>query len=205
MLYPQNGDCIVAIDSMTSLHPTYSRRLYILCWSELSRRRLLPAVSPAAGHLTTPTVAGLPRLCETFRPTTSKSSQILRLLSSHWATSVVRTRVAGVANVGDSLRRLSALQHRMYNLLVCVRPSELPPHSQRCLRRVGSGAVSNRTRCGETNGRRPRGAWVDCSSKHTPLEWRWAPTLVKQIQGRPTGRGRGWKTHLMQKEQFSRL
>jgi len=49
---------------------------YILCWSELSRRRLLPAVSPAAGHLTTPTVAGLPGLCENFRPTTSKSSPI---------------------------------------------------------------------------------------------------------------------------------
>jgi len=44
------------------------RRLYILCWRELSRRRLLPAVSPAAGHLTTPTVAGLSGLCENFRP-----------------------------------------------------------------------------------------------------------------------------------------
>ena len=93
------------------------RRLYILCWSEFSRRRLLPAVSPAAGHLTTPTVAGLPGLCENFHPTTSNSSPILRLLSSHWATSVVRTRVVGVANVGDSLRRLSSLQHRIYNLL----------------------------------------------------------------------------------------
>ena len=93
------------------------RRLYILCWSEFSRRRLLPAVSPAAGHLTTPTVAGLPGLCKNFRPTTSKSSPILRLLSSHWAISVVRTRVVGVANVGDSLRRLSSLQHRIYNLL----------------------------------------------------------------------------------------
>ena len=93
------------------------RRLYILCWSELSRRRLLPAVSPAAGHLATPTVAGLPGLCENFRPTTSKSSPILRLLSSHWATSVVRTRVVGVANVVDSLRRLCSLQHRIYNIL----------------------------------------------------------------------------------------
>ena len=53
-----------------------SRRLYILCWRELSRLRLLPAVSPAAGHLATPTVAGLPSLCENFRPTTSKSSRI---------------------------------------------------------------------------------------------------------------------------------
>ena len=97
-----------------------SRRLYILCWSELSRRRLLPAVSPAAGHLTTPTVAGLPGLCENFRPTTSKSSPILFLLSLHSATSfvrTVRTRVVGVANVGDSLRRLCSLQHRVYNLL----------------------------------------------------------------------------------------
>jgi len=82
-----------------------------------SRRRLLPAVSPAAGHLTTPTVARLPGLCGNFRPTTSKSSPILRLLSSHWATSVVRTRVVGAANVGDSLRQLSSLQHRIYNLL----------------------------------------------------------------------------------------
>ena len=93
------------------------RRLYILCWSEFCRRRLLPAVSPAVGHLTTPTVAGLPGLCENFRPTTSKSSPILRLLSSHWAASVVRTRVVGVANVSDSLRRVCSLQHRIYNLV----------------------------------------------------------------------------------------
>ena len=67
------GDVIV-----TSFHPWEEepRRLYILCWSELSRRKLLPAVSPAAGHLTTPTAAGLPGLCENFRPTTSKSSPI---------------------------------------------------------------------------------------------------------------------------------
>jgi len=45
------------------------------------------------------------------------SSPILHLLSSHWATSVVRTRVICVANVGDSLRRLCSLQHRIYNLL----------------------------------------------------------------------------------------
>ena len=57
-----------------------------------------------------------------FRPTTSRSSPILRLLSSHWATSVVRTRVVGVANVGDSLRRLKSLQHRIYNLLGSATP-----------------------------------------------------------------------------------
>ena len=108
---------IVSIDGEPNIYLLHSRRLYILCWSEFSRRRLLPAVSPAAGHLTTPTAAGLPSLCENFLPTTSKSSPILRLLSSHWATSVVMTRVVGVANVGDSLRRLSSLQHRIYNLL----------------------------------------------------------------------------------------
>ena len=109
-----------------TLCDVHARRLYILCWRELSRRRLLPAVSPAAGHLVTPTVAGLPGLCENFRPTTSKSSPILRLQSSHWATSVVRTRVVGVANVGDSLRRLSSLQHRIYNLLG---PASLTPQN----------------------------------------------------------------------------
>ena len=117
-----------------------SRRLYILCWSEFSRRRLLPAVSPAAGHLTTPTVAGLPGLCENFRPTTSKSSPILRLLSSHWATSVVRTRVVGVANFGDSLRRLSSLQHRIYNLLVSPAGTALsskPAARRGCCRMTG--------------------------------------------------------------------
>ena len=62
--------------SMDSEHAgSQPRRLYILCWRELSRRRL-PAVSPAAGHFTAPTVAGLPCLCENFRPTTSKSSPI---------------------------------------------------------------------------------------------------------------------------------
>ena len=106
----------------------YARRLYILCWSELSRRSLLPAVSPAAGHLTTPTVAGLPGLCDNFRPTTSKSSPILRLLSSHWATSVVRTRVVGVVNVGDSLRRLSSLQHTCITSLYVRRADQgVPP------------------------------------------------------------------------------
>ena len=42
MLYPQNGDRIVAIDSVTSLHPVYytkdgeSRRLLLLCFVQLS-------------------------------------------------------------------------------------------------------------------------------------------------------------------------
>ena len=65
---------VAAVHEITGL--SVPRRLYILCWSELSRHRLLPAVSPAAGHLTTPTAAGLPGLCENFRPTTSKISPI---------------------------------------------------------------------------------------------------------------------------------
>ena len=58
------------------------------------------------------------------------------------------------------------------------------------------GAVSICTVCGETNGRRPRAAWVDCSSNHTPLEWSWALTLERQISKvRPTSRGRDWTAH----------
>ena len=123
MPLPLTVSCFSRIQiSFTFLVPAHpgspgKRAVKRVCRRELSRRRLLPAVSPAAGHLTTPTAAWLPGLCENFRPTTSESSSILRLLSSHWATSVVRTRVVGVANVGDSLRRLSSLRHRIYNLL----------------------------------------------------------------------------------------
>ena len=39
-----------------------------LGWSSLQ-----PTVSPVDGHLTTPTVAGLPGLCENFCPTASRS------------------------------------------------------------------------------------------------------------------------------------
>jgi len=67
---------VVAVMYRPPQHLPQPRRLYILCWRELSRRRLLPAVSMAAGHLTTPTVAGLPGLCENFSPTTSMSSPI---------------------------------------------------------------------------------------------------------------------------------
>ena len=42
-------------------------------------------------------------------------------------------------------------------------------------------------RCGETNGRRPRAAWVN----HTPLEWSWARTL----RVKPTGPGRDRQAH----------
>ena len=84
----------------------------------LGRRSPQPAVSPADGHLTTPTVAWLPGLCENFRPTASKSQPDLTYpLSSHWATSPIalsRLEQWAVANVGDSLRRLSSL-HIIYN------------------------------------------------------------------------------------------
>ena len=56
------------------------RRLYILCWRKLSRRRLLPVVSPAVGHLSTPgqhvNNVRLWGVCRNFRPTTSKTSPI---------------------------------------------------------------------------------------------------------------------------------
>ena len=54
--------------------------LYILCWRKLSRRRLLPVVSPAVGHLSTPgqhvNNVRLWGVCRNFRPTTSKTSPI---------------------------------------------------------------------------------------------------------------------------------
>ena len=43
----------------------------------------------------------------------------------YWATSVVRARVVGVANVGDSLRRPCSLQHRIYNLLEALRSRQV--------------------------------------------------------------------------------
>ena len=76
---PTLRDCtLLRLRKSQCVNDRCPRMLYILCWSELSRRRLglLPAVSPAAGHLTTPTVAGLPGLSENLRPTTSKSSPI---------------------------------------------------------------------------------------------------------------------------------
>ena len=82
------------------------RRLYILCWS--GRPAILPLQLWQGCQVCVKLSA---------HATTSKSSPILRLLSSHWATSVFRTRVVGVANGGDSLRRLSSLQNRIYNLL----------------------------------------------------------------------------------------
>ena len=46
---PEGGATI----DFTAIHST-TTEVYILCWRDLSRRRLLLAVSPAAGHLTTP-------------------------------------------------------------------------------------------------------------------------------------------------------
>ena len=60
---------------------------------------------------------------------------------------------------------------------------------------AASSRISGK-RCGETNGRWPTAAWVDCSSNHTTLEWSWAPTLVKQVQGKAHRPRKGLKTHL---------
>ena len=59
--------------------------------------------------------------------------------------------------------------------------------SHRVSHLLAVGAATSCTsgkRCSETNGRRPRAVWVDCSSNHTPVEWSWAPTLVKRFPGK---------------------
>ena len=77
-------------------------------------------MSPSDGHPSTPTVAGLPGLCENSRR-----------LSSHWATTPIALSGLeswAVVNIGDSLRRLSSLQHRIYNSVVYVRTAYVGLH-----------------------------------------------------------------------------
>ena len=62
---------------------------------ELSRRRLLPAVSPAAGHITTPIIIDCQGCVEISAQRPPRLAQLNAPLSSHWATSVVRARVVG--------------------------------------------------------------------------------------------------------------
>jgi len=109
----------VTIDSATSLSLyTYRpRRLYILCWSELSRRKLSPT-------LATPTTLVLTKLvaqCELSRRKIGLLLEVVGRKFSHRpgnpaTVGVVRWPAAG-DTAGSSLRRLSSLQHRIYNLL----------------------------------------------------------------------------------------
>ena len=95
----------------------WPRRLYILCWSELSRRKLSPT-------LATPTTVVLTTLvaqCELSRRKIGLLLEVVGRKFSHRpgnpaTVGVVRWSAAG-DTAGSSLRRLNSLQHRIYNLL----------------------------------------------------------------------------------------
>ena len=93
------------------------RRLYILCWSELSRRKL----SPTLATPTTLVLATLVAQCELSRRKIGLLLEVIGRKFSHRpgnpaTVGVVRWPAAG-DTAGSSLRRLSSLQHRIYNLL----------------------------------------------------------------------------------------
>jgi len=96
---------------------TYPRRLYILCWSELSRRKL----SPTLATPTTLVLITLVAQCELSRRKIGLLLEVVGRKFSHRrgnpaTVGVVRWPAAG-DTAGSSLRRLSSLQHRIYNLL----------------------------------------------------------------------------------------
>ena len=94
------------------------KEVYILCWSELSRRKLSPT-------LATPTTLVLTTLVAQCELTRRKIGLLLEVVGRKFShrpgnparVGVVRWPAAG-DTAGSSLRRLSSLQHRIYNLLV---------------------------------------------------------------------------------------
>ena len=93
------------------------RRLYTLCWREHSRRKLSPT-------LATPTTLVLTTLVAECKLNRNKIGLLLEVVGRKFShrpgnpatVGVVRWPAAG-DTVGSSLRRLSSLQHRIYNLL----------------------------------------------------------------------------------------
>jgi len=93
------------------------RRLYILCWREHSRRKLSPTLAaPTTLALTT-----LVAQCELSRRQIGLLLEVVGRKFSHRPGNPAAVRVVRWPAVGDtagsSLRRLSSLQHRIYNLL----------------------------------------------------------------------------------------
>jgi len=96
-----------------------ARKLYILCWREHSRRKLSP-------KLATPTTLVLTMLVAQCELSRRKIGLLLEVVVQKFAhrpgnpatVGVVRWPAAG-DTAGSSLRRLSSLQHRIYNLLGC--------------------------------------------------------------------------------------
>ena len=130
------------------------RRLYILCWSELSRRKLSPT-------LATPTTLVLTTLVAQCELSRRKIGLLLEVVGRKFSHSpgnpatvgVVRWPAAG-DTAGSSLRRLSLLQHRIYNLLGTHPRHATAIHSDVCeeyghlgvlVERVGDGVRQTQT------------------------------------------------------------
>ena len=101
----------------TQQNAEHTRRLYILCWSELSRRKLSPTLATPTTLVLTTLVAQ----CELSRRKIGLLLEVVGRKFSHRpgnpaAVGVVRWPADG-DTAGSSLRRLSSLQHRIYNLL----------------------------------------------------------------------------------------
>ena len=97
----------------------HSRRLYILCWSELSPRKLSPTL--ATPRPTTLVLTTLVAQCELSRRKIGLLLEVVGRKLAHRpgnpaTVGVVRWPAAG-DTAGSSLRRLNSLQHRIYNLL----------------------------------------------------------------------------------------
>ena len=95
-----------------------ARRLYILRWSELSRRKLS---SPTLATPTTLVLTTLVAQCELSRRKIGLLLEVVGRKFSHRpgnpaTVGVVRWPAAG-DTAGSSLRQLNSLQHRIHNLL----------------------------------------------------------------------------------------
>ena len=120
-LYPLRGDgggdiTLRDQDGLIS-RGSSPRRLYILCWSELSRRKLSPM-------LATPTTLVLTTLVAQCELSRRKIGLLLEVVGRKFSLSPGNPATVGVVRwpaaddtAGSSLRRLSSLQHRTYNLL----------------------------------------------------------------------------------------
>ena len=97
--------------------PSNARRLYILCWRQYSRRKLSPTLATS----TTLALTTLVAQCELSRRKIGLLLEVVGRKLSHSpgnpvTVGVVRWPAAG-DTAGSRLRRLSSLQHRIYNLL----------------------------------------------------------------------------------------
>jgi len=102
-------------DGQTQAHGYYPRRLYILCWSELSRRKLSPT-------LATPTTLVLTTLVAQCELSKRKIGLLLEVVGRKFSHTPGNPATVGVVRwpadgdtAGSSLRRLSSLQLTQLN------------------------------------------------------------------------------------------